>query len=112
MRRGALLSLLSRKLKDKEIILIDNFKIAKPKTREVFNIFKNLRSEAEIYKIGEKGGRALISMPKAEEPKRAAKNLPYVSYIEPRNLNVMELLQNKYLILDKPGIKELETTFK
>src|SRR3989338_10864919 len=88
MRRGALLSLLSRKLKDKEVVVLDEFKLAQPKTKEVFNIFKNLRSEAEIYKIGEKGGRALISLPKAEEPKRASKNLPFISYIEPRNLNI------------------------
>ena len=90
---------------------MDEFKLARPKTKEIFNIFKNLRSGAEIYKIGEKGGRALISLPKTEEPKRAAKNLQYVSYIEPRNLNIMELLQNKYLVLDKSAVGELEKTF-
>jgi len=111
MRRGALLSVLSRKLKDKEVVILDEFKLARPKTKEIFNIFKNLRSGAEIYKIGEKGGRALISLPKTEEPKRAAKNLQYVSYIEPRNLNIMELLQNKYLVLDKSAVGELEKTF-
>jgi len=111
MRRGALLSVLSKKLKEKEVVVLDDFKLARPKTKEVFNIFKNLKSGAEIYKVGEKGGRALLALPKSEEPKRAAKNLPYVFYIEPRNLNVAELLNNKYLILDKSSIKELEKTY-
>lgn len=111
MRRGALLSLLSRKLKEKEVVILDEFKLSRPKTKEAFSVFKNLRSGAEIYKIGERGGRALLALPKSETPKRAAKNLPYVSYIEPRNLNIMELLHNKYLILDKSSIKELEKTY-
>lgn len=111
MRRGALTSLLSRKLKDKEVVVLDNFALPRPKTKEAFNVFKNLRNSAEIYKIGEKGGRALLALPKTEAPKRATRNLPYVSYIEPRNLNVMELLRNKYLVLDKSSIKELEKTY-
>ena len=111
MRRGAILSLLSRKLKDKEIILIDNFEMAKPKTKEAFVIFKNLRTQGDIYNIGIKGGRALLALAKSDA-KRAIHNLPFVNYIEPRNLNVIALLNNKYLILDKSGVKELENTFK
>ena len=118
MRRGALLSLISRKLKDKEVVIFDEFKLAQPKTKEAFNVFKNLRSEAEIYKIGERGGKALLALPaspaggpKSETSKRSARNLPYISYIEPRNLNVMELLNNKYLVLDNNSIKELEKTY-
>lgn len=107
MRRGALFSLLSRKLKEKEIILIDNFEITKPKTKEAFNIFKNLRSAGDIYNLGIKGGRALLALARGDA-KKAVHNLPFVNYIEPRNLNVSALLQNKYLILDKSSIKELE----
>ena len=110
MRRGALFSLLSRKLKDKEIILIDNFEMAKSKTREAFNIFKNLRTTGDIYNLGIKGGKALLALAKGDA-KRAVHNLPFVNFIEPRNLNVSALLQNKYLILDKASIKELEKTY-
>ena len=110
MRRGALFSLLSRKLKDKEIILIDNFEMAQPKTKEAFNVFKNLRDSAGIYNMGAKGGKSLLALPK-NGAKRAVRNLPFVNYIEPRNLSVAELLKNKYLVLDKSGIIELEKTY-
>lgn len=111
MKRGALLSLLSRKVKDKEVIVLDNFAVSRPKTKEVFNIFKNLRAAAGIYNIGIKGGKSLIAVPKNETIKRAINNLPFVSYIEPRNLNAVEILHNKYLILDKSSVDELRKAY-
>lgn len=111
MKRAALFSLLSRKLKDKELVILGKFEILHPKTKEIFSIFQNLRSGANIYNIGMKGGKSLAAFPKNGDVKRAIKNLPYVSYIEPRNLNVMELLHNKYLVLDKPGVEELSKIF-
>lgn len=106
MRQGALLSVLSRKLKDNEIVVLNEFKLAQPKTKEAFSIFKNLRSTGKIYNIGIKGGKAILALPKSEV-KRAVRNLSLVSYIEPRNLNVMELLNNKYLVIDRSSVEEL-----
>lgn len=111
MRRAALFSLLSKKTKDKELVIFDEFKILRPKTKEVFSIFKNLRSGANVYNAGIKGGRSLTALPKNEELKRSMKNLPYISYIEPRNLNIAELLNNKYLVMDKSSVEELGKTF-
>ena len=111
MRRGALLSLLSRKLKDKELIVLDEFKISHPKTKEAFSIFKQFRSAEGIYNIGAKGGKSLVAIPNSKLLKRIVRNLPYVSYTEPRNLNVVELLNNKYLVMDRSSIEELMKTF-
>ncbi len=112
MRRGALLSLLSRKLKDKEIVLTDNFNVEKPKTKEVFSVFKNLREKAKVYRLAEKGGKVLLALPKNEPASRASRNIPYVNFTEARNLNIIQLLNNKYVIFDKSSIKELENIFK
>jgi len=111
MKRGALFSLLSRKLKEGELVLVDRFDLPVPKTKEVFLILKNLREKAKVYRIGDKGGRAILALPKEEKISRASKNLPYISYVEPRNLNVAGLLNNKYLVLDKSSVGELEKTF-
>ncbi|MBI2021045.1 50S ribosomal protein L4 [Candidatus Giovannonibacteria bacterium] len=112
MRRGALLSLLSKKLNEKEILVLDDFNLVNSKTKEIFTIFKNLREKAEAYRLGEKGGKTLLALLKNENALRASKNLPYVNFIEPRNLNVIELLHNKYVVLDKLSIEELEKVFK
>ena len=111
MRRGALFSLLSKKFKDKELVLVDNFNLKETKTKEVFSVFKNLRDKAKVYRIGEKGGRAIVALPQTSNISRASRNLPFVSSVEPRNLNVVSLLNNKYLVLDKSSIIELEKTY-
>lgn len=111
MRRGALFSLLSKKLKDKELVLVDNFNLHDAKTKEVFSVFKNLREKSKVYRIGEKGGRTIVALPKESNISRAARNLPFVSSVEPRNLNIVGLLNNKYLVLDKSSIIELEKTY-
>ena len=111
MKRGALLSLLSRKLKDKEIIILDSFHLSQPKTQEVFSIFKNLRTVGGIYNLGIRGGKAILALPKNEVAIRASKNLPFISFMESRNLNLLALLKNKYLVLDKSGVETLEKTF-
>ncbi|MDO8523301.1 MAG: 50S ribosomal protein L4 [bacterium] len=112
MKRGALFSLLSRKLKDKELVLVDNFGLSRPKTKEVFSVFKNLRDKAKVYRLGEKGGKALLAIPREEKVLRASRNLQNVSYVEPRNLNVAGILHNKYLLLDKSSVEELNKTYK
>lgn len=107
MKRGALFSLLSKKLKEKEVVLVDNFVLSQPKTKEVFMVLKNLRETGKVYRIGEKGGKAILAVPREEKVLRASRNLQNISYIEPRNLNVAEVLHNKYLLLDKSGVEEL-----
>jgi large subunit ribosomal protein L4 len=112
MRRTALLSLISKKTKDGELVVLDAFNITQLKTKEAFLVFKNLRNKANIHNVGIKGGRSLIAFPAKNAVKRLINNLEYVSYIEPRNLNVAELLNNKYLVIDHAGIEELKKVFK
>ena len=111
MKRGALFSLLSKKLKEKEIVFLDKFSLEKPKTKEAITVFKNLRESAKIYRVGERGGKSFVAVPKNKEIERALNNLSFVSYEEPRNLNTGALLKNKYIIFDKSSIEELIKTY-
>lgn len=111
MKRGALFSSLSKKLKDKEIIFFDKFVLENYKTKEASLVFKNLRNKASIYRIAEKGGKSLIALIKNKDIERSLLNLPFISHIEPRNLNTSALLKNKYLVLDKSSIEELKKVY-
>ena len=112
MKRGAFFSLLSKKLKENEVIFLSQFILEKPKTKEANNVFKNLRDNAKIYRIGQKGGKLIAAFSKNRETERSLRNLPFVSLAEPRNLNTSALLKNKYVIFDKSGVEELIKTFK
>lgn len=111
MKRGAFFSSLSRKLKDKEIIFLDQFILENYKTKEANLVFKNLRNKANIYRIAEKGGKSLIALTKNKDIERSLRNLPFVSHVETRNLNTSMLLKNKYLVLDKSSIEELKKVY-
>ena len=111
MKNAAIKCLLSSKLKEGELVLMDNFSIPSGKTKEVLSFFKHLESSAKIKSMTAKS-KMLLAVPHNDEIIRATRNIEQITYIEPRNINVISLLHSKYLILDKAAITELETTFK
>lgn len=103
MKRKALLIVLSAKAKEKLIIVLDDLKLEKPKTKEILNIFRKILSP----KIS-----ALMALPKKDEKiLRAGRNIPGLQIMEARNLNVFDLLSSKYLIMPKETIKTIKETF-
>ena len=103
MRRKALFVVLSAKAKEKFIIVLDNLKIEVPKTKEMAKIFKKIIPEKKT---------ALIVLPKKDEKiLRAGRNIENLQIMEARNLNALDLLSFKYLILTKETIKTIKDTF-
>ena len=108
MKRQALLSVLSGKVKDNELVVLDKLEIDTPKTKKMAEIIKNLKEKAKVI---EKNS-LLIAIPKKDDNIiRSAYNIPKVEVIEARNLNVLELLKYKYLVLPKDSIKVIKETF-
>lgn len=104
MRTGALLSVLSRKAKDNEIILVDNFAFNAPKTAVAKTFIENLAKGADAGQlVSKKKNAALIAL--ASYNKNTLKsfsNFGNVMTEEMRNLNPVEILSHKYLIIEKP----------
>ncbi len=108
MKRKALLMVLSQKAKDKELILLDDLKLEKPKTKLFAKILKNLREKIENFKRGS----VLVAIPQKDESLiLAARNLPKVSIMEARNLNCLEILNHKFLLMPKKSIEKIKETF-
>jgi large subunit ribosomal protein L4 len=108
IRRAALFSVLSAKAKDNEILIVDDLKIEEPKTKTIYNLLNNL-----LKKITKEDLKSLlIVFPKKDEKiLKAAENIPGIEIIEARNLNVLDLLSFKHLILLKDSIKVIKDTF-
>lgn len=106
MARKALFMVLSSKAKDNQLLVLDAIHLENPKTKEVSVVFKNLSA------LMEKKPNALLVVPSMEEKiKRSSKNLPNFSAIEARNLNPLEILSHKYLVLVKDSVDALNQTF-
>lgn len=108
MRRKALFMVLSGKVKNQLLIIIDQLKLEKPKTKLLAQLIENWKLKIENFK----GGSLLIALPDYDKNIiLATRNLPAVDTIWARNLNTLDLLIFKYLIMPKESIKIIKETF-
>lgn len=109
MKRLALFSALTSKLKDKEIIIVDDLEKIKPKTKEMVKIIKNLKlkvkSDNSKFKI------TFVLPEVMENVIRAGRNIPGVKLSQARLLNTYEVLNGGKLIFMKKSINVLKETF-
>lgn len=107
MRRSALLMVLSGKAKDNEIVVLDDLKIEQPKTKLMAQVIKNLGS----VKSDLSRGALVVMSQKDENVIRATRNIPKFMTIGAQNLNVVDLLNHKYLLMPREAVGVIEKTF-
>ncbi|MHB8660470.1 MAG: 50S ribosomal protein L4 [Minisyncoccota bacterium] len=104
MRIGALVSVLSRKAKDGELILVDSFAFDVPKTAIAKGALEKIAKGAAVAELATKKNNAVL-LAFAARNANAAKsfnNFGNVMTEEVRNLNPVDLLSYKYLVIEKP----------
>lgn len=104
-RRKALLMVLSSKVQNKELIVLDELKISEPKTKLIAGAIK------KIFKENKKSSILLALSKKNENIITAAKNITNLKTILSDSLNVLDLLSFKYLLLDKESINVIEKVY-
>ncbi|MEI7719785.1 MAG: 50S ribosomal protein L4 [bacterium] len=101
VRQKALLVVLSRKMKDGEIIFLDSLEMAAPKAvlgKAVLSAFSKQFSGFNKAKHA-----ALIALPSAHAAtQKSFSNFGNVSVEEMRNLNPVSVLSHKYLVVASP----------
>ena len=104
MRIGALLSVLSRKAKDGEIILVDSLTFTEPKTKVAKMALTKLAAAAGAATLASKKKNAAIFALASYDANtiKSFSNFGSVMTEEVRNLNPLEVMTNKYLIIEKP----------
>jgi large subunit ribosomal protein L4 len=103
MKQKAVKIALSEKVRSEMLIVIDNFSFAEKKTKS----FATALSDMKIK------GSTLVSFDSSEkEVEKISRNIPAVENILTKDLNVMDMLNNKYLILSKQSIAFLEEKFQ
>ena len=107
MRRAALEMALSAKASGNFLVVVDTINPTEPKTRIVAQALANLKKNVSTFKKG----TILIALPKYEvQTVKAARNLVDVKTLEASKLNVLDVLNSKYLLLPKDSIKVIATT--
>lgn len=104
MKTKALYTILSAKLRDKEIIFVEDFGLNSPKTKTAATILATLAKKTGADKLAyKKGNRALIATPSNDTSTyKSFRNIPSAQVLEARNINPLTLVSYKYVVITKP----------
>lgn len=102
MKRKALLTALSEKVRSEKVRVVDSLKLKEAKTKTI----------AEMLKGMEMNKSALIGFSVEESGNHiAARNIEKITAIETDKLNVYDVLNAEYLILSEDSLKQIEAKY-
>ena len=103
MKRAALVSVLSQKAQNRQIMVISNLEKCQPKTKIIINFLK---------KIDSKGPSLFIVSTKNDNVKLATRNIGNLQVNSAKNLNAYEIIKNQMIFLSREALTALPTNQK
>ena len=98
----ALFSALSQKIRDDEVIFIDEIKVTAPKTKEMASFLKAFELEKSV----------LLVMDNADENVlRASANLAKITTIPVEQINTYDVVKNAKIVISKKSIEQIEEVY-
>jgi|SRR3989338_8341205 len=102
MQRKAMFMVLSQKAKSNLLILLDKLEMEAAKTK----LMKEILNKFPI------NGSCLVALPTMDKNIiLSTRNLPKIETVQAKDLNVLDLLNSKYLLMPKDSIKVVQETF-
>ena len=102
MRRLAMLSALSSKVAENEIIVMDEIKFEAPKTKEMVKMLENIKA----------GKKALIVMAEKDDNViRSAANIPGIRTALVSTMNVYDIINHTNFIVTKEAVEKIEEVY-
>ncbi len=105
MKAKALRTILSRKLRDGEILLLDELKLSAAKTKAAQTVIDRLAKISGYEKLNyRRGARTLLALPAYDQATlKSFRNLPGLAVTEARELNPESVLTYRYLVIAEPA---------
>jgi len=97
-RRLALKSALTDKLNQGNMVVVDELKMAEPKTKEMAQALKLLNAPEALVVIGSVDENVVKSI----------RNIPGVTPVEATGINVYNILAHKKLVMTKEAVAKIE----
>ena len=103
-KKKAFFTVLSQKLRDNEILFLDKMDLSKPKTKEAVEIVGSLSKIGGFEKLKtKKTNKAILALDKKEpNVSKSFRNIPGMEIYQARNLNILDILKYKYLVIANP----------
>lgn len=101
MRKLALKSVLTSKVEDKELIVVDKLELKEIKTKEMVKVLNNLNTKKALIVLSEKNLNVQAS----------ARNIENIKTTLVNTINVFDLLKYDNLVITEDAIKKLEEVY-
>jgi large subunit ribosomal protein L4 len=98
VKRAALASALSLRVKEKKLVVVDRLAFAEPKTKQMAGILKTLGLGKALV-VDEKSNANLF---------KSVRNLPKAKVLAPEGLNVFDILDHSDLVIAAGALKQVE----
>ncbi len=98
----ALFSALSQKIRDDEVIFIDEIKVDAPKTKEMASFLKAFDLTKSVLLVMDNADEAVL---------RASANLAKVSTIPVEQINTYDVVKNAKIVISKKSIEQIEEVY-
>jgi large subunit ribosomal protein L4 len=102
MRRVAMLSALTSKVVENEMIVLDALEMDAPKTKEIVNMLAALKADKKTL---------IITAESNENVYKSARNIEGVAILPVNNINVYDLLKYNNLVITKDAVSKLEEVY-
>ncbi|WP_419242081.1 50S ribosomal protein L4 [Pediococcus pentosaceus] len=99
MRRLALKSVLSQKVLDESLVVVDGFKFETPKTKDFAQSLGNLNVDKKALLVLEEDNESAVL---------AARNLSNVKIVEPEGINVLDIMNSDKLVITQKALSQVE----
>lgn len=112
-KRKALLMALSSKARDNQLAVLDRISLDEIKTKKMKDIFDKISANFVGYKKDKKKQDSIlfIQPDSNKDLIRASRNLSFLELVRADSLNVIDVLENKYLVLLKDSVPVIEKTY-
>ena len=98
----ALLSALSQKIRDDEVIFIDEIKVKEAKTKEMAAFLKAFNLEKSVLLVMDNSDEMVL---------RASANIEKISTIAATQINTYDVVKNAKLVISKQAVQQIEEVY-
>ncbi len=104
VKRLARKSALSYKVKDEQLIIVEDFNFEKPKTKDFVNFLNSFKISGKKV--------LLLTNGKLESVYKSGRNVPKVKIIEAYKASTYDILNNQVLVMQKSAVDAVSNSFK
>ena len=98
----ALLSALSQKIRDDEVIFVDEIKVKEAKTKEMAAFLKAFNLEKTVLLVMDNSDELVL---------RASANIAKISTIAASQINTYDVVKNAKLVISKQAVQQIEEVY-